>query len=312
MSAAPSFTCVGGAVVDRKYRAAVPFRPGTSNPAAGAVSFGGVARNVAENLARLGHAVRFASVVGEDAAGAGLVAELAGLGVDVTGVIRRAGRATAEYVALLEPDGALAMAAADMGLLDELYLAVAAALPLAAAGPGRWLFADCNAPADVLADLIGQARVRGLSLALDAISTPKASRLPHELQGVGCLFLNRDEARAVLGGADAPEAMARALAARGAARLVLTLGRDGLIAVDGETVEQIPAEATEVRDVTGAGDANIAGVLHGLALGWPLARAARFGAHLAARTVAVMASVDPALSPEAARVFIERQTTERA
>ena len=48
-----SVICIGGAAVDRKYRAVEALTPATSNPASGTTSFGGVARNVAENLANL-------------------------------------------------------------------------------------------------------------------------------------------------------------------------------------------------------------------------------------------------------------------
>jgi sugar/nucleoside kinase (ribokinase family) len=67
-----------------------------------------------------------------------------------------------------------------------------------------------------------------------------------------------------------------------------------------------------VRDVTGAGDAVIAGVLHGLGVGWALPRAARFGAELAARALAVPESVDPGLSPAVARLFVEPHQTQSA
>ena len=61
-------------------------RAGTSNPASAGASFGGVARNVAETLARLENAVALVSRVGDDAGGAALVSALGALGCDVAGV----------------------------------------------------------------------------------------------------------------------------------------------------------------------------------------------------------------------------------
>ncbi len=207
------FTCIGGAVIDRKYRTDAPARHGTSNPGRGSVGFGGVARNVAEGLARLGSRVALRSVVGDDEAGRALAAHLAGLGVDIAGLRTAAGQRTAEYAAILDPDGALALAVADMGVLDGLYEVIAQA-PLPDEG---WLFADCNAPAAALDALRARARRAGLPLALDAISVPKSARLPGNLSGVACLFLNRDEAAAVLGAEAPPADLAGALLARGAA-----------------------------------------------------------------------------------------------
>ena len=306
----PRILCLGGAVIDRKLQAFQPIRPGTSNPARGTLGFGGVARNVAENLARLGAQVRFASCVGDDPAGAALVAHLAALGVDVGSVRIVEGAATAEYIALLQPDGSLHVAAADMAILDRIYGPLVDEARTAARD-ADWLFADCNAPAGVLAGLAGHARENGIRLALDVISVPKAMRLPQDLTGVGCLFLNRDEAAALLGGegdvqsvSGGPAAMAAALRARGAAAVVLTLGADGCLADDGTGPVHVPAASTVVVDVTGAGDAMIAATLLGLGHGLTLASAVHFGAIIAARTVASPLSVDHTLSPALVEAFL--------
>ena len=62
---------IGGAAVDIVGRLKSELQTDTSNPAQIRYSFGGVARNVAENLARLGQPVRLITVVGEDEAAAG-------------------------------------------------------------------------------------------------------------------------------------------------------------------------------------------------------------------------------------------------
>ena len=75
--------CVGGATVDRIYRAQDALRSGTSNPVTSRRGFGGVARNVAESLARLGAKVDLISAVGDDGNGRAMTAHLAELGVNV-------------------------------------------------------------------------------------------------------------------------------------------------------------------------------------------------------------------------------------
>ena len=57
---------------------------GTSNPARIRSSFGGVAHNVAEILARLGQPVSLITAVGRDDAGARLLEQIAAVGVDVS------------------------------------------------------------------------------------------------------------------------------------------------------------------------------------------------------------------------------------
>jgi pseudouridine kinase len=292
----PRFVCLGGATIDRVYRIAGPAVPGSSNPARGHIGFGGVARNVAENLARLGERVALVSAVGDDADGAALIEHASGLGVEARGVLRVSGARTAEYAAVLDGGGELAIGVADMAIL-ETHLGALAEAAFANLIPGDWLFADCNASADALADVVGRAREAGLPLALDAISLRKAVRLPMDLTGVAALFLNRAEAAVVVGADLDPLTLVAMLRARGAARVVLTLGAEGAIAADAAGLVSHPAEPTVVRDVTGAGDSHLAAMLLGLARGWPLKAALGFGAMVAARTVGREESVDPTLSP---------------
>ncbi|MGP9821657.1 PfkB family carbohydrate kinase [Salinarimonas sp. NSM] len=308
MSPAPPrrILCLGGAAVDRTYRVRDAVRLGTSNPAAAGVSHGGVARNVAETLARLqagsGARVALATIVGADAAGAEIADALAALGVDVSGVERVADGRTAEYVAVLAPDGALHVGLAAMDGLARLDAGfVARAAP--ALDAADLVFADSNCAPDALAALIERARGASWRLALDAVSVAKSARLPPDLAGVAVLFCARDEAEALVGAALPPEALARALVARGASAAVVTLGADGLVHGDASGVAHHPAPPANVVDVTGAGDALIAGTLHRLAADAPLTDALAAGQALARLTIArpgaVRADLSPALLAEA-------------
>jgi pseudouridine kinase len=282
--------------------------PGTSNPAAGSTSFGGVARNVAENLAVLlagtGVTVELISAIGDDAGGAALLAHLGRAGVGVQHVRVHAGRTTAQYVAVLEPGGELVIGAAAMAVLDQVDVAAIDAAWPQAVGPAAdelqadWLFCDCNLTAEVLEHVLARARRTGTPVAVDAVSTLKVVRLPADLRGLALLSCNRDEARAWLArhgfdpiGDDVQ--LARRLQAAGAAAVLLTRGSAGLIALSGDRLTRIPAVPATPVDVTGAGDALIAATLAALIGGAELAVAARAGAERAARTIESPESVVP-------------------
>jgi pseudouridine kinase len=290
-----NITCIGGAAVDRKYRALDAIRPGTSNPVVSERSFGGVARNVAENIARLGVKVSLASVLGKDENGRALLEDLERLGIGTRFMAASDAHATAEYVAVLQPDGELAFGLANMTIFDEVTPALLSKINLDS--QAGWLFADCNLPAETLHALVDIARRQSLTLAVDAVSTPKVSRLPRDLTGVGLLFLNLDEARAYLGEPEAsPEEAAVRLRACGAERVVLTLGEGGLIVADQSGVHQISAVGATIVDATGAGDALIAATLVALLKCHSLTEATRLGTAAAALTVESTASVRPDLS----------------
>ncbi|HXA51089.1 MAG TPA: PfkB family carbohydrate kinase, partial [Candidatus Acidoferrum sp.] len=105
--------CIGGAHIDRHGMLKQPLVPATSNPGNVTCDFGGVARNVAENLARLGREVTMVSLVGDDESGRAVVSQLASLGVD-TSAIAVSPRPTASYTAILQPGGELVLGLADM------------------------------------------------------------------------------------------------------------------------------------------------------------------------------------------------------
>jgi pseudouridine kinase len=295
--ASPDVICIGGATLDRKCRLLGPLLRGTSNPVTGSRAFGGVARNVSETLARLGVRVALATAVGDDDAGRDLVRHLDETGVDTSLVLTKAAQRTAEYTAVLNADGSLALGLADMAIFDAFSPSDIGSLEPEFVAASQ-VFADCNLSALTLAHLISMARANGFRLAIDAVSVAKAGRLPRDLHGIRLLFLNRDEAAAILGDSLEPKDAAAALRERGAAMVVLTDGANGLVAADQTDAVHVSAHATKVRDVTGAGDALIAAVLAGLIAGETLAEAARIGVYVAAQTVASTATVCDDLTPD--------------
>ena len=147
---------VGGANMDVGARTDRPLLAGDSTPGHIHHAPGGVGRNIAENLARLGVAVQLATLVGDDAFGAQLVASTAAAGVDMALSQRVAGLRTATYLSLHGPDGDMALAVNDMAILDALTPNWCADhLPAAAAA--SVLLLDCNLPAATLAYLLAQS-----------------------------------------------------------------------------------------------------------------------------------------------------------
>ncbi len=299
--------CIGGAVLDRKYRAHAEIVAATSNPVEGLRSHGGVSRNVTENLARLGVAASFLSAVGDDEAGRELVDGLAALGVDVAPVLRSRDVSTAEYVAVLDPRNDLALGLAAMGIFEALTPQL---LETSWFERPAMVFTDCNPPADALAWLVARARQDGFRLAVDTVSTPKAVKLPEDLTGVSVIFTNLDEAAALLGETGLwVETAATALVGRGAAAAVVTAGaREYAVADAGGVTMHETVRAAPV-DITGAGDAMIAGTLYAMLGGEDIRKATRTGALLAALTIENTASVRADLSPALLAAAMTRLNT---
>jgi pseudouridine kinase len=294
--------CIGAANLDRKLRSLAPLQMGTSNPAEAHESFGGVARNIAENLARLGAPVALMTAVGSDAAGAALLAHATAAGIDTHATLTLAGAPSGTYTAVLDGSGDMVVALADMGLYEQLtpaWLAAHAALRASAA----MVVADLNLPLDTVAALIAAANRDQAALVLVAVSVPKMARLPALLAGVRLVILNEGELAARLQRPLVTEqdiaAACRALQGQGARDVVVTCGARGVFHTTAEGVAHLPAPHAEPVDVTGAGDAFAAAVCFTLHQdGAGLALACRRGLALAALTLACRETVSPALAPD--------------
>jgi pseudouridine kinase len=276
-STAKKVLVVGGANMDVGARTDRALLAGDSTPGTIHHAPGGVGRNIAENLARLGVAVQLASLVGDDAFGAQLVATTTAAGVDMALTRRLAGSRTATYLSLHGPDGDMALAVNDMAILEQLTPAWCAA-HLPDVNTTSLQLLDCNLPDATLAYLLS----RDVSSVVDTVSVAKCERIRPCLSRVSLLKCNRLEAQALTQlpadtVAQALEA-ARALVRLGAQRCVITLGADGVCWCDEDGQADFrPARDVPVVSTTGAGDALLAGVAAAWQRGQSLAQAVAFG-----------------------------------
>jgi len=275
--AAARITVVGGANMDVGAQTQTPLLPGDSTPGHIHYAPGGVGRNIAENLARLGSAVALVSGVGDDAFGHDILAHTRSVGVDVSGVKALAGQRTATYLSMHGPDGDMALAVNDMAILESLTPAL---LETEDAMPARTdvLVLDCNLSAPTLAWLLEQATQ---PVFVDAVSVAKCQRLVPVLGRVHTLKVNRIEAQALCGAvvdtADDARRAALALHGMGVQRVVLSLGALGVAWCDADGSTGVrAAAAVPVVNTTGAGDALLAGLVHAHALGLSLPRSVEY------------------------------------
>jgi ribokinase len=103
------------------------------------------------------------------------------------------------------------------------------------------------------------------------------------VDAVDVLVTNRGEHEALVGCGGDPVELARALPLAGA--VVVTLGSEGAVVVEGERVERVPAPKVEAVDTTGAGDAFCGALAQALDSGAELVEAARWATRAAAASV---------------------------
>lgn len=301
---------IGGANVDIKARSLDAAIMHTSNPGQSATAPGGVGRNVAENIARLGDRVELVSVVGRDGIGDELLEHTATAGVGID-YVARTDLPTGTYTAVLDADGELLIAIADMGALAEL-----GADQLNHAG-------DAISAADIVV-VDGNLELAALNRALDLaagvrtifepVSVPKARKLRDAIDGrVYAVTPNRDELEALTGlptsTDDELNAAATTLHDQGVDLVWVRLGERGsrLSSAAGVVDIAAPQPAT-IHDVTGAGDAMLGAFCHALLAGDSPELAAQLGHVAAALTIASPHTVRPDLTAHLVRSALDPET----
>jgi sugar/nucleoside kinase (ribokinase family) len=265
---------------------------------------GGCALNTASALVRLGRAAGVAGKVGDDAFGAFLLGLLDERRVDRRGVLTDPAVATSATVVLVDAGGErtflhLPGASADLRAeeLDRSFLFSGRALHVAGALVMEALDGE---PA---AGLLAEARSRGLLTSVDTVwdATGRWERVLPLLLHADLFAPSLAEGRAITG-EEEPAAVAARLRGLGAGAVALKLGAEGCY-VAGERFEgRVPAVSVRPLDGTGAGDAFVAGLLHGMLEGWPLERAARLANAAGALATTAVGAVEgiPGLDETAA------------
>jgi sugar/nucleoside kinase (ribokinase family) len=237
----------------------------------------GSAGGAALVLAKLGAQVRSAGAIGTDAAGDMLLALLERRGVDTSLLVRRPEVQTSASVLPIRPNGErpafhVVGANATYGPDDAPWDAIAAATHLHLGGPE---FMGGEAAAQILS----RARELGVVASADVLAPGDPGLLEWiapALPQLDYLLPNAEQVLAFTGADDLVEGC-RALVERGVGCVAATRGAEGVLVVDAESTDGVPAFAVEVADTTGCGDAFSAGFLRGLALGRDRHQAAVLG-----------------------------------
>lgn len=316
---------MGGIVLDMIMKPADGQRLllGTSFPATCKECEGGVARNVAEVLGRLGSRPLLYSAVGDDARAAAMIGHLA----EVCGVVAPfdtvrvvEGANTATYFAVLNESGELHTACADMDVLKYIQLP-----PHEVINHAELLFLDANAPVAILHQAASYACSSGTKVFFDPTSVPKAvlaSRHEGFLSCVTYASPNVDELSAMADGwrntdddheileSDNDLSLVRPIAEKvinrmnpKEAHLIITCGAKGVLLVSrrglGSTVsyQRFAAPKMVVQNATGAGDSLCGAFIHAIMNGKTISEAVNFGMQAASMSLQCLEkTIAPSLS----------------
>ena len=274
---------------------------------------GGCAVNTAGCLRRLGKSVRVVGKVGTDLFGDFVVRDLARLDIDASKVIRSTTHPTAStfilnvrgedrrYIHVVGANGDLRGADIDLSVLDDVRVLYV----------GGYLAMPAFTSAD-LARLFRQARQRGVKTVLDVIMPAgrmaPLSSIEEALPFTDLFVPNEDEARGLTGIAEPAEQAALLAAINPECTVVITRGKKGVLVRRGAELWRAGCYTVPSVDESGAGDAFAAGMVTGLAEGWPLEYMLRFASALGASCTQALGCTAGVLRYDEARRFVEHNT----
>lgn len=239
----------------------IKYRIKDSNPGKVRMAFGGVSRNIAENMARIGLNTKFISILGDDEKGRAMLDHSELIGYDMRdSLILKNGR-TPSYLAILDQMGEMVSAVADMESISAMntdFIDSKSHLIENA----QYTFLDADDPKNLeylLKKFNGKT-----NFILDPVSSEKASKIKHLIGYFHTIKPNKNEAEILAGFCiNTDEDLKKAgkyFLNLGVKNVFISLDANGVYYTDGISSGKVKACDVTVKNVTGAGDSFVAGL----------------------------------------------------
>ncbi len=294
----PKLFAIGGATVDLVGRPYKTLIYQDSNPGSVKLSFGGVARNIAENAVRCGSEVSLMALFGDDAFGQLCYQYCQNLGIDLSFSNVLSNHSSATYLALLQDSGEMNLAIADMEILKKVDINDFDR-GISTMKIDDYCAIDTNLSVEVLENLCAKIPAK---IAMDPISTQKAVKAKSILKYLSVFKPNIMEAELVCGfEINDDVSMNKALdffTEKGVKEIFITGGEKGVYTSNGKYKYHIFHQPVETVNTTGGGDAFLGVYLSYRLKGYDWIEACEWGLYASYLTVQTNETVVRDLSDE--------------
>lgn len=300
----PYVCVIGGSNVDITCTAFTKIKTKDSNPGVTTLSCGGVSRNIAENLARLGVSVKLITVLGTDFNAHMIEQNALSVGVDISHSLV-VDEPSSCYVSVNDVDNDMFVGVASMSILDKLTPQFLKS-NLDIINGAECVVTDTNIP-NCLDFLIENVTV---PIFLDTVSAKKTAIAKDKIKNIHCIKPNEYEAEILSGikvtNEQSAKKACRAIAARNIDTIYLSCGENGSYCYENGVFVHIPFFKTNVVNTTGAGDSFMSGVVYGFVNKMDMKQSAAFAAACSSITVSSIDTVCKDISAQKAFDIIEK------
>lgn len=240
------------------------YRPFDSNPGKVKVSFGGVCRNIAENMAKNGINTKFISVLGDDLNGVSMLEHAKKINLDMSDTLIIEGESTPTYLAILDETGEMVSAVVDVSITNNLTKEFIDTKANSIKN-AEYMIVDSDNPETleyILTNFSNETK-----FILDPVSATKSIKVKELIKYFHTIKPNRLEAEVLCGFEINDEEDLRKAGQyfrdQGVKNVFISLDADGIYFNNGIEEGIIKAKNVSVINVTGAGDAFVAGIGYG-------------------------------------------------
>jgi len=260
---------------------------------------GGVGRNIAENLSRLDFQVDFIGVFGDDPLSDFIINDCRqkNLNIDQSLFINNTSAST--FIAIMDEHNDLALGISAMNLYNNLDSSnFINHLPDKL--DSVYTVLETNFSTEILQTIIQKYPEQ--KFVLDTVSGKKSLRALAVLPDLYILKTNLLEAEMMseipVHSEEDLKKLTRFFIDKGVKKVFITMGKDGVIYGDKNTIERQSPIASKVVNTIGAGDSFVAGLIYADSLGLGIDKLVRYGMKAASITVGHEEAVNPEISKE--------------
>jgi len=273
---APKIIAIGGANIDITGFSDEAIKMEDSNPGKLQLCMGGVIRNIAENLTRLGSNVRLITAFGDDFYGERLRNHSQEIGLDISLSLTCDKYPTSTYLSIIDITGDMVVAINNMEILSQLTVEYFQTLKNKIE-QSNIILLDTNLSPQSIEYILKTASGK---VFLDTVSTKKAGKIKSFLSYLHTLKTNKIEAEELTGiQIDSVQTAHKAVnyfLKQGLKQVFISMGKAGVVFGDQNQSGHFLANNVKPINETGAGDAFMAGIVHGFIQQLPLDQIARW------------------------------------
>lgn len=298
-----SVLIIGAAIADISGTPDKRLIYGDSNPGRTEISDGGVARNIAENLVRLGVDVQLITALGNDFFGKKIADQCSKLNINIKNCLYSEVENTATYLAISDHEGNLSLSISDTSIIDQINPEFLQSKYEVISGYDA-LVLDTNLSIESLDFILSE--FNSGKIFIDTVSTFKAARIKDKLKNVCSIKTNLAEA-GVLAHIDHAnikdlDYIRDFFLQQNVNQGFITLGKAGCYFFDQKEHGMISGADVKPVNTSGAGDAFMAGVVYGSLNNFDIKTTAKFS--MAASLVALShkSAVNPDITADLIRL----------